>query len=177
MQGCLGAQGQGCSWASAGTWKPWTWGMWPPCVCSSSCVHFIIIALLRPAFPEPGAHVADRTLSTHSSQIQMPVQLPEKCSPIPAVPVCARCFLLAESFWRLSHNLGDSSQNATVTTLMQSSGVEGLRVVIPSWATLHKGADYRNTDLVEDFTNVHISWLCRFFIHFMKYTFGILLLL
>lgn len=30
-------------------------------------------------------------------------------------------------------------------------------MVIPSWAALHKGADYRNTDLGKDFANVDIS--------------------
>lgn len=51
----------------------------------------------------------------------------------------------------------DASQNVAGTTLLRGSGVGELRVVIPSWAALQKGADCQNTDLVEDFTIIDIS--------------------
>lgn len=59
-------------------------------------------------------------------------------------------------FLEVLSQCGGTSQNAGGPVYRRAE-VKGSRVGIPSRSTLHTGADYKNTDLAQDFTAVDVS--------------------
>lgn len=97
-------------------------------------------SLFRPASSASRAHVADRTLSTHSSPIQLlPVHPPEKRHP-PPVPR-SQFLRVSDAFTWLSLFGGYLLMWGIYHKMLQGGGVEGFRVVILSWAALQEGAN------------------------------------
>lgn len=144
---------------------------YPLVSCSSPCVTIIPYPPLEPLLcflgPCDGWNTVPLQLPGRSITSSATWKVQPSLPPLlPGAPASAWCFLLAQSFWRSSHDVGATSQNAAGITLLEDRGhskVEPLSAEVLL---------YENRDLVEDSTDVDISRSCGFFIPFMQCTFG-----